>query len=95
MSNLRTYEMDILSQGNSNKNDKNDKNDKNVAFLTEGCESVDENEEMDDEAIAMITRNFSKILKLINRRNRGRKHKQIDQAFLWIDLKTYRKIHKP
>ncbi|XP_031106191.1 uncharacterized protein LOC116010828 [Ipomoea triloba] len=68
MSNLRTYEMDILSQENSSKKWKN------VAFIAEGCDSDEEIEELDDEAVAMITRNFTKILKQINRRNRGGKN---------------------
>ncbi|XP_031091039.1 uncharacterized protein LOC115996034 [Ipomoea triloba] len=70
MSNLRTYEMDILSQ------DSNTKRGKNVAFLAEKCDSEEECKELDDESVAMITRNFTKILKQINRRNRGGKNQQ-------------------
>ncbi|XP_031108661.1 uncharacterized protein LOC116013148 [Ipomoea triloba] len=70
MSNLRTYEMDILSQDN------NSKRGKNVAFIAEECDSGEECEELDDESVAMITRNFTKILKQINRRNRGGKNQQ-------------------
>ncbi|MEQ5248926.1 hypothetical protein, partial [Escherichia coli] len=71
MSNLRTYEMHILSQDNS------PKRGKNVAFIAEECEFEEECDELDDESLAMITRNFTKILKQINQRNRGGKNQQI------------------
>lgn len=59
--------MDILSS------ESNNKRGKNLAFLVEGGDLEEEIEDLDDEAVAMITRNFSKILKQINRSNKGGK----------------------
>ncbi|XP_031131850.1 uncharacterized protein LOC116033235 [Ipomoea triloba] len=71
--------MDILSQDN------NSKRGKNVAFIAEECDSEEECEELDDESVAMITRNFTKILKQINRRNRG-------GTSTWTNVETHQKI---
>ncbi|XP_031090976.1 uncharacterized protein LOC115995973 [Ipomoea triloba] len=49
----------------------NNKKGKNVAFIAERCDLKEEIEDLDDETIVMITRNFSKILKQINRKNKG------------------------
>lgn len=45
------------------------KKGKTIVFIVEEDESESKSEELDDESLALLTRNFSKILKQIAQRN--------------------------
>lgn len=65
MGSLQTYQMNVL------KKDENKKG-KSIAFIVEETESGSASDELEEESLALLTRNFSKILKRITQRNGAR-----------------------
>ncbi|XP_019179849.1 PREDICTED: uncharacterized protein LOC109175046 [Ipomoea nil] len=66
MGSLHTYELEVLADDEPVASKKG----KSVAFVAEADRESD-TDEIDDEALALLTKNFKKILKGINRRSQG------------------------
>lgn len=66
MDNFQTYELQVLADDRS----VSWKKGNSIAFSVE-AEIESDNDDIDDETLTLLTKNFNKILKGINRRNQG------------------------
>lgn len=68
MGSLQTYEMEILTD--------HSKKDKNIAFNVEECDSDTESDEIVDDPVVLLTKQFSKILKQVKQQRSGKPQNQ-------------------